>query len=183
VLNAAQFAHAAQVLAAIIEGPTPADRQMDRHFRANPRLGARDRGAIAEVVYACLRRLGLPRHLVGAAGPADAWLAVHLLREGLSARALEQLRYRGGDALTAPGLAARLRALDQATLPRPVRLDLPDWLLARLDAQLGADEAEALAAALQRPAPLDLRINPLRSDRETVRARLADEGQVLEPTP
>jgi 16S rRNA (cytosine967-C5)-methyltransferase len=183
VLNAAQFAHAAQVLAAIVEGPTPADRQMDRHFRANPRLGARDRGAIAEVVYACLRRFGLPRHLVGAAGPADAWLAVHLLREGLSARALEQLRYRGGDALAAPGLAARLRALDQATLPRPVRLDLPDWLLARLDAQLGADDAEALAAALQRPAPLDLRINPLRSDRETVRARLADEGQVLEPTP
>jgi 16S rRNA (cytosine967-C5)-methyltransferase len=183
VLNAAQFAHAAQVLAAIVEGPTPADRQMDRHFRANPRLGARDRGAIAEVVYACLRRFGLPRHLIGAAGPADAWLAVHLLREGLSARALEQLRYRGGDALAAPGLAARLRALDQATLPRPVRLDLPDWLLARLDAQLGADDAEALAAALQRPAPLDLRINPLRSDRETVRARLAAEGQVLEPTP
>jgi 16S rRNA (cytosine967-C5)-methyltransferase len=183
VLNAAQFAHAAQVLAAIVEGPTPADRQMDRHFRANPRLGARDRGAIAEVVYACLRRFGLPRHLVGAAGPAGAWLAVHLLREGLSARALEQLRYRGGEALTAPGLAARLRALDQATLPRHVRLDLPDWLLARLDAQLGADDAEALAAALQRPAPLDLRINPLRSDRETVRARLADEGQALEPTP
>jgi 16S rRNA (cytosine967-C5)-methyltransferase len=71
VLNAAQFAHAAQVLAAIVEGPTPADRQMDRHFRANPRLGARDRGAIAEVVYACLRRFGLPRHLVGAAGPAE----------------------------------------------------------------------------------------------------------------
>ena len=183
MLNAVQFGHAARVLAAIVEGPTPADRQMDRHFRANPRLGARDRGAIAETVYACLRRFGLPRHLVGAAGPADAWLAVHLLREGLSARALEQLRYRGGDTLAAPALAARLRALDPAALPRPVRLDLPDWLLERLDAQLGAGDADALAAALQRPAPLDLRINAMRADRETVRARLAEEGHLLEPTP
>jgi 16S rRNA (cytosine967-C5)-methyltransferase len=156
---------------------------MDRHFRANPRLGARDRGLIAEAVYACLRRLGLPRHVVGATGPADAWLAVHLLREGLSARALEQLRYRGEGAFAAAALAARVRALDPASLPRAVRLDLPEGLLARLDAQLGVDEAEALAAALQRPAPLDLRVNPLKADRETVRARLAGEGQSLEPTP
>jgi len=183
VLNAAQFAPAAELLAAIVGGPTPADRQMDRHFRANPHLGARDRGAIAETVYACLRRLGLPRHLVGVAGPADAWLAVHLLREGLSARALDALRYRGEGTLAAAALATRLRALDPATLPRAVRLDLPDWLLAGLDAQLAAEETEALAAALQRPAPLDLRVNPLKADRETVRARLAAEGHALEPTP
>ncbi len=183
MLNAAQFAHAAQVLGAIVDGPTPADRQMDRHFRANPRLGARDRGAIAEAVYACLRRFGLPRHLVGAAGPAEAWLAVHLLREGLSARALEQLRYGGSNALAAPALAARLRALEPATVPRAVRLDVPEWLLERLDAQLGPEDADALAAALQRPAPLDLRINPLRADRETVQRRLAGEGHALEPTP
>ena len=57
--------------------PGAADRQMDLHFRANARLGARDRGAIAETVYACLRRFGLPRHLVGEAGPVAnrAWCA------------------------------------------------------------------------------------------------------------
>ena len=181
--NAAQFAHSARLLAAIVDAATPADRQMDRHFRANPGLGAGDRGVIAETVYACLRRLGLPRHLIGATGPAEAWLAVHLLREGLSARALEQLRYRGEGALAAATLAARLRAIDPTALPRAVRLDLPEWLLARLDAQLGEQEAEALAAALQRPAPLDLRVNALKADRDTVRARLAGEGHALEPTP
>ena len=183
MLNAAQFAHAAQLLGVVVDEPAPADRQIDRHFRANPRLGARDRGAIAETVYACLRRLALPRHLVGASGPADAWLAVHLLREGLSARALEQLRYRGSDALAAHRLAAQLRALDPATLPRPVRLDLPGWLLESLDAQIGVSSADALAAALQGPAPLDLRINPLRTERETAQARLAAEGHALDPTP
>ena len=183
MLNAAQFAHAARLLAAIVDATAPADRQMDRHFRANPRLGARDRGLIAETVYACLRRLGLPRHLVGAAGPAEAWLAVHLLREGLSARALEQLRYRGKDSLAPPALAASLRTLDPAALPRHARLDLPGWLLARLDAQLGAEETEVLAAALQQPAPLDLRVNTLKADRDRVRARLADEGHAVDPTP
>jgi 16S rRNA (cytosine967-C5)-methyltransferase len=183
VLNAPQFAHAAALIAAILAGPAAADRQIDRHFRANPRLGARDRALIAETVYACLRRLGLPRHLVGSAGPAQAWLAVHLLRDGLSARALEALRYRGEGPLSAASLAARLRTLDAATLPRSVRLDLPDPLLDRLDAELGAGEVESLAAALAQPAPLDLRVNPLKADRETVRARLAAEGHALEPTP
>jgi hypothetical protein len=74
MLTAAQFAHAAQLLATIAAGPGAADRQMDLHFRANPGLGARDRGAIAETLYACLRRFGLPRHLVGETGPAEAWL-------------------------------------------------------------------------------------------------------------
>jgi 16S rRNA (cytosine967-C5)-methyltransferase len=183
MLTAAQFAHAAQLLAAIVAQPGAADRQMDLHFRANARLGARDRGAIAETVYACLRRFGLPRHLVGEAGPAEAWLAVHLLREGVSARVLETLHYPGVDALAASALAAQLRTLDLATLPRAVRLDLPEWLLARLDAQLGAPETDRLADALRQPAPLDLRTNPLKMDRETVRARLADEGQLLEPMP
>jgi len=183
MLTAAQFAHAAQLLAAIVAQPGAADRQMDLHFRANPKLGARDRAAIAETVYACLRRFGLPRHLVGEAGPAEAWLAVHLLREGVSARVLETLHYRGVDALAASALAARIRTLDPATLPRATRLDLPDWLLARLDAQLGAAETDRLADALRQAAPLDLRTNPLKADRDTVRARLASEGQPLEPTP
>ncbi len=183
MLTAAQFAHAAQLLAAIIEGRGPADRQMDLHFRAHPRLGARDRGAIAETLYACLRRLGLPRHLVGATGPADAWLAVHLLREGISARVLESLRYQGTDELAAATLAVRLRTLDPIALPRAVQLDLPEWLLARLDAQLGAAETDRLANALREAAPLDVRVNTLKADRETVRRRLSEEGHRLEPTP
>ena len=181
--TATQFAHAAQLLAAITTGSVPADRHMDRHFRANPGLGAGDRGVIAEAVYGCLRRFGLPRHIVGEAGPASAWLAVHLLREGLSARALAALRYRGEGPLAGPALAAQLRGLDPAALPPAVRLDVPEWLLARLDAQLGAEETEALAAVLRLPAPLDLRINPLKGDRASIRGRLAEEGHALEPTP
>jgi 16S rRNA (cytosine967-C5)-methyltransferase len=183
MLTAVLFRHAGALLAQIVDGPPPADRRMEAYFKSHPKLGARDRGQVAEATYACLRRLARLRHVAGAGSQADAWLAAHLLENGASARALEQLGYRGTGELGARALAARLRTLDAASLPRAVRLNLPDWLLERLDAQIGVEETEALAAALDHNAPLDVRINPLKADRETVRARLASEGHALEPTP
>jgi 16S rRNA (cytosine967-C5)-methyltransferase len=182
-LTAVLFRHAAALLAGIVDGPPPADRRIEAYFKAHPRLGSRDRGQVAEAAYACLRRLALLRHVAGAGAGADAWLAVHLLEGGASARALEQLGYRGEGELEGRALAARLRTLDAKALPRAVRLNLPDWLLERLDAQIGAEETDALAAALDQNAPLDVRTNPLKADREGVRARLAAEGHRLEPTP
>jgi 16S rRNA (cytosine967-C5)-methyltransferase len=183
MLTAALFRHASALLGQIVDGPPPADRRMEAYFKSHPRLGSHDRGRVAEAVYACLRRLARLRHVAGSGAPANAWLAVHLLEGGSSARVLEQLGYRGEGDLEARELAARLRTLDAAALPPSVRLNLPDWLLDRLLAQLGAEETEALAAALDAPAPLDVRINPMKADREAVRTRLASEGHVLEPTP
>lgn len=183
MLTTALFRHAAALLANIVGGPPPADRRMEAYFKTHPKLGARDRGRVAETVYACLRRLARLRHVAGEGGHADAWLAVHLLESGSSARVLEQLGYRGEGELGARELAARLRMLDAMALPRAIRLNLPDWLFERLDAQIGVEETDALAAALDQNAPLDVRINPLKADRETVRARLASEGHALEPTP
>ena len=183
MLTTALFRHASALLAQIVAGPPPADRRMEAYFKSHPKLGARDRGQVAEAAYACLRRLARLRHVAGEGALADAWLAVHLLESGASARALEQLGYSGAGDLDGRELAARLRTLDAAALPPSVRLNLPDWLLDRLLAQLGAEETEALAAVLDQPAPLDVRINPLKADRETVRARLASEGHALEPTP
>ncbi len=61
--------------------------------------------------------------------------------------------------------------IDPATLPRAVRASLPDWL----DERLGAyEDADALVDALNRPAPLDLRVNPLKADRDAVLRGLHD---------
>jgi 16S rRNA (cytosine967-C5)-methyltransferase len=186
VLTARLLPHAARLLGVILEGPPPADRQMDRYFREHHALGARERGQVAEAVYGALRNLALLRHVAGPDGTPAAWLAVALLAEGLSARAVEQLGYRppdGQPALAARELAARLRGVDPAELPPAVRAGLPAWLLDRLDALLGTEEALALAAALGQPAPLDLRVNTLKARREEVQAALAAEGHALAPTP
>jgi 16S rRNA (cytosine967-C5)-methyltransferase len=65
-----------------------------------------------------------------------------------------------------------LKALDLETLPFEVRADLPDWVLERLRARMGDDEALELARGLQRAAPLDLRVNSLKAPREAVLDRL-----------
>jgi 16S rRNA (cytosine967-C5)-methyltransferase len=186
VLTARLLPHAARLLAAILDGPPPADRQMDRYFREHHALGGRERGQIAEAVYGALRNLALLRHVAGPDGAPAAWVAVSLLAEGISARGVEQLGYRppGGHAtLAARELAARLRALDPAALPPAVRLNLPAWLLDRLVALLDDAEACALAAALNQAAPLDLRVNTLKARREEAQAALAAEGHALDPTP
>jgi 16S rRNA (cytosine967-C5)-methyltransferase len=69
------------------------------------------------------------------------------------------------------------------SLPPAVRCDLPDWLHARLVSQFGADETLALARALNQPAPLDLRVNTIRTDRPAVLERLAADGIAAEPGP
>ena len=57
-----------------------------------------------------------------------------------------------------------------------LRRSLPLWLAQLLLQWLPPERAEAVAAACNQPPPLDLRVNPLRSSREAVRAALAASG-------
>ncbi len=175
--------HAAALLASILNGNSAADKAMERYFREHRELGVRDRGAVAENVYACLRRLAMLRHAAGNDAPASALVAVQLLTEGWSARALEQAGYPERPGFEGRVLAERARTLNAPDLPLEVRTNLPAWLAERLVAQLGEEETLQLAAALNRPATLDLRVNTVKADRATVQARLAEEGHALEPTP
>lgn len=64
-----------------------------------------------------------------------------------------------------------------------IRHSLPDWLIRRWVDQLGLDEAAALAASANQPLPLTLRINRLKTTRETMLARLAELGIAAEASP
>jgi 16S rRNA (cytosine967-C5)-methyltransferase len=178
------FKSATELLAAILSGTSPADAQMERHFRAHPKLGARDRGYIAETVYACLRRQRFLAYL--ATGSVDAAAAP----EGIVAACLVALQGVSGRALTAAGfhgdvtpIVERARTQQMEQLPLGVQLDLPDWLLERLVAQYGEHETRALATALNQPATLDLRVNTLKATREQAAACLAEAGLPVELTP
>ena len=69
---------AAELLERILAGKLPADRQMEAYFRAHPDMGVRDRGFVAETVYACLRERRLLEHIAGGAQALDT-VAAHLL--------------------------------------------------------------------------------------------------------
>ena len=67
-------------------------------------------------------------------------------------------------------------------MPRAVACDLPDWLEPHLAALYGS-RLEDEMAALNAPAPFDLRVNTLKADRDTARRALAAEHIHAEPTP
>ena len=70
---------------------------------------------------------------------------------------------------------AQAKAVRLDELPPPVRLDLPDWLYETLNTLFCADEVETLAMSLNQSAPLDLRVNQLKAERDSVLARLQDK--------
>jgi 16S rRNA (cytosine967-C5)-methyltransferase len=174
----------AELLGAILAGNAPADALMERYFRAHPNMGGRDRGVVAETVYACLRRQRFlaylaTGHLTGGATPEAIVAASLVALQGVSGRALADAGFRGD----ATAIVERARTLKPEQLPLGVQLDLPDWLLERLLAQYGESETRALATALNEPATLDLRVNTIKATREQAAACLAEAGLPVEPAP
>src|SRR5260370_4554233 len=66
-------------------------------------------------------------------------------------------------------------------MPRAVANDLPAWLEPYL-AKIYGKRLEEEMAALNQSAPLDLRVNLLKTDRDTARRALAEEQIEAEPT-
>jgi len=156
----------------------PADRVVADFFREQRSLGARERRDLADGVFALLRKLPLFRHF---ATSAPAELALE--------RRLAILAWRGNDdalrALLDAGELAwleRCRAVDQATLPAPLRHNVPEWLAGPLLQRLGA-EFWPWVEAVDAPAPLDLRVNAWKGGRDEVIEQLGGAGLDATPTP
>jgi len=145
-------------------------------------MGSKDRGFAAETVYGCLRRKAELEALAGPLLPETdqaRWLvATYLLKHsGWSGRALTDAGFKDSDALV-----ARVRSLKTEGLPFAARINMPGWLADKLVAQFGEAEAVQLSESLNRPAQVGIRVNTLRTDRDTLAARLAESGNPCELT-
>ncbi|CAB3871238.1 Ribosomal RNA small subunit methyltransferase B [Achromobacter deleyi] len=163
-----------RVLGEILQWTYPADAALSHWLRHHPGLGARDRSEVAEAVYDVLRHLRRYRQFgESGVGPASRRLAILGLAATLGVDALEE----GMDAGEAAWLK-RVKQIDLATLPRAVRGSIPDWL----DERLGAmDSPETLIDALNRQASLDLRVNPLKVERDAMLTELQQSAGRYEP--
>jgi 16S rRNA (cytosine967-C5)-methyltransferase len=156
------------VLREILRFTGPADGTLSRYFREHPKIGGRDRGAIAEGVYSLLRNKSVFASFAeSGVGPAMRRLTLLGLAEAMGVDTLAGLSPEEGDWLR------RVMQIDRATLPASMRANLPAWLWEKLVARHGEEETLAIAAALNSPAPLDLRVNALKASREDVVAELA----------
>jgi 16S rRNA (cytosine967-C5)-methyltransferase len=144
--------------------------------------GSGDRAAIAGLVYDTLRRKASAAWIMGENTPRATLLGMLRLERGLEVDAIAALA--SGARFAPPPLTDperdRLRNARLAGAPPHVAGDYPEWLDDHLAATWGAERAEE-GAALARRAPLDLRVNTLKADRE--RAATALEHLGVERTP
>ncbi len=156
----------------------PADALVDTFFAQHRALGPRERRLLADTVFAALRRLALYDHFSR--------------QRPNPHRAMAMLAWPGGAAALGDAIDAGDRVwlaecaeVPIEGLPSAVRRNLPPWLEAEWLAQLGdgADGIDTLVAALDQPAPLDLRVNPMNARRDDVQRALAEAGIESQPTP
>jgi 16S rRNA (cytosine967-C5)-methyltransferase len=170
----------------------PADATANAFFRDRRYIGSGDRRAVSDRAWFALRarrRLGWWLERSGAAATARLMIAASLLLDGWVLSGVEQA-FSGGQFAAAPLLGAEKAALkplqghtlEHPDMPPAVRFEMPDWIYPLLAARFGADTERELAA-LNTPAPLDLRVNLLKASREQAAAALAAEGIQAEPTP
>ncbi|HUH87407.1 MAG TPA: RsmB/NOP family class I SAM-dependent RNA methyltransferase [Pusillimonas sp.] len=179
VVAAARIQQVQDVLGEILQWQFPADAVLSRWLRAHPKLGARDRAELADGVFDVLRHLRRYRQFSqSGTGPASRRLAIL----GLSA-VFEPAKL--DEALSADEKAwlERVRGIDLNSLAPEIRWSLPDWLMQRLG---GLDDVQQLVEALNQSAPLDLRVNSMKAERDVMLQTLR-EGPAArydpQPTP
>jgi 16S rRNA (cytosine967-C5)-methyltransferase len=191
----ARLAATIEVLALIETADQPPDQVMDGYFRARRYAGSGDRRNVGGRVYDILR----------CRAKLDWWLE----RTGLSLTPSSRLRTLAFAILeerAAPDEIANLfsgarhcpdpmtddertvvdalygRPFINKDMPLSVRLEYPDWMDNSFRALWG-DRLEMEMSALNQPAPLDLRVNTLKSTPEDALARLRADYVECEPTP
>lgn len=171
---------AVEAFANIAEQRRPAADALAEWGRAHRFAGSKDRAAIAALVYDALRRRASSAWLMGDDSARAVLLGSLHLARGLSADGIAALC--SGEGHAPPPLTQGERArLENATLdgaPAHVAGDFPEWLAPHLLAAFGEQTTVELTALASR-APVDLRVNTLKTTRERASADLAH----LRPTP
>ncbi|NUO81588.1 RsmB/NOP family class I SAM-dependent RNA methyltransferase [candidate division KSB1 bacterium] len=177
--------HICELLEILLHDPRPADHLIDVFFRQRRYLGSHDRRALAESAYGILRHRRLLQTLIAGVDEQKAFAPAWLLaayKIHLEKRPSESLHE-----LALPLSFQQIKKLaDQnaAEIGRNhpgVRCSFPDWLVAALQQQFGA-ESEVLLAALNQPPPLTLRVNTLKATREVCLRELQQRGYECAPT-
>jgi 16S rRNA (cytosine967-C5)-methyltransferase len=190
---AARIAAAIELLDSINKAPRkPADAVANDYFRNRRFIGSGDRRSVSDRVWRVLRsqrRLTWWLALGRMAPTARMLVASSLLTEGWTLDGVGQ-SFSGGqfgpDTLDQVEKSA-LRNIEghsdeHPEMPDAVRLEIPDWILSRLQDRFG-DALATEMAAMNAPATLDLRVNLLKGTREAALAALAEEGLECLPTP
>jgi 16S rRNA (cytosine967-C5)-methyltransferase len=171
----ARLAAAIEVFAALEKERRPAADALKAWGLTHRFAGSGDRAAIAGLVYDALRRRASSAWIMDADTPRAVLLGMLKRERGLDSDAIARLADGSGysPAALADDERARLDAASLDGAPAHVAGDYPEWLEPHFVRAFGGDRAEE-GAALASRAPLDLRVNTLKSGRDAAAALLSD---------
>jgi 16S rRNA (cytosine967-C5)-methyltransferase len=171
---AARLSAAVEIFADIDTRRRPAADALKDWGLSHRFAGSSDRAAISGLVYDALRRKASSAWLMGAATARAALIGMLQRERGLDVEAIAAL-CNGARFAPEPLSDAERAALASHSLanaPPAVAGDYPNWLDPHFTRVFGDARAEE-GAALATRAPLDLRVNTLKAEREEVLPKLA----------
>jgi 16S rRNA (cytosine967-C5)-methyltransferase len=166
---AARYAAAIDVLDEFLDGAS-VDKVLSNWARSNRYAGSKDRAAVRDIVFDCLRNLRSFAVASGLEG-GRGLVAGHCLYLGENPKSV----FTGEGYAPDPLSEDEQAQLDQTGTPSDAeRANLPDWIAAMAQADLGNDFV-TIATALNTRAPVDLRVNLLKVNRLDAIKALASE--------
>lgn len=183
---AARIQAVIDILAEIMTTPRPADTLTSAYFRTRRFIGSKDRQAINTRLYRIMREYLRLSWWVGEAGAQvtarTLVIASLVIDREHNAQSIERSfsgdRYAPGELTREErNLAVFLedKNLNDNRMPVSVRCECPTWAEESLRRALG-DRFEAELTAMLTPAPLDLRVNTIKAERDEVLAQLKEDG-------
>ncbi len=163
---AARLSAVIEVLDDLDRRPRPLNDALKDWALSHRFAGSGDRAAIGALTHDALRKRGSARWIMERESARATALGMLKAARGMEAEAIAAL-CDGSRFAPAPLEAAERDALsmrDLADAPAHVRGDIPEWLMPEFEAAFGADAGEE-GEALARRAPLDLRVNTLKTIR------------------
>ncbi len=168
----ARLAAAVEVLNEMFARRAAADRALAAWGKAHRFAGSKDRAAIAERVYAVLRRRNECAFRMQDERARALVIGSLAVADGLGLDAIIALCTDGAHALGGLTSSEVAHLADARAPGEPwIRGNYPEWLHGALREQFGDRVSEEMAA-LNARAPLDLRVNALKATREAVLAEL-----------
>lgn len=172
---AARYAAAIDVLDGFLQGE-PAEKVLSNWARKNRYAGSKDRAAVRDIVFDCLRNLS----------SFQATSGLHNGR-GLAMGHCVDIGLEPTEVFTGEGYAPEklddqeLESLRKAQGPNDVqKANLPDWIYQIVKQDFG-DGAESVASALSLRAPVDLRVNIAKTSLADAQATLRKDNIVSRP--
>ena len=179
---AARLSAAIELIDTIDAQRVPAAKALKEWGTAHRYAGSGDRAGISGLIWDVLRRRASSAWLMDADTPRARVLGMLKLERGMNVDTIAAL-CDGGRFAPEPLTSAEQAALTSRTLaeaPPHVAGDYPEWLAPAFAESFGAEAAEAGRALAER-APVDLRVNVLKSSQEKALAALAHLLPVATP--